>query len=201
MASASASVTAPRSPPQRMTMLNRVPIRWLRPALVSRGKNPHSMNARATSDATIITVSVTTSDQPMSTSNRGTSSAARTNTSEFAQYASCSHRSRRNRQARGRDARRRRRAHHESRRHRGRHARHREAALADDVDEIRQRERHRRLREAQVLQPRQQADHQARPDVPDRETPRERPEEANEPRPLVPRRPRPSACREGRRTR
>ena len=50
---------------------------------------------------TIITVSVTTSDQPMSTSNRGTSRAARTNTSEFAQYASCSQRSRRNRQAAG----------------------------------------------------------------------------------------------------
>ena len=100
-ASASARVTAPRRPPQRITTLNRASMRWLSRAKLSSGINPKSVSARADSDATTSTPSRSQSVQVMSSIRRGTSSAARMKISELAQKSSCCQRSRRNCQSAG----------------------------------------------------------------------------------------------------
>ena len=100
-ASASASVTAPRRPPHRMTTLYLLSTRWLRPTPLNSGSSPNSTTARAANAAMTSTSRLIRSDQPTSSSSLGTINDASMKMSELAQNASCSHRSCRNRQSVG----------------------------------------------------------------------------------------------------
>ena len=94
-ASASASVTAPRKPPQSITSLDARPTAGDRPSHANPSSSPNRITARAAKAATTTTPTSPTSAQVTPPSNRGTSNAARMNTNDPDQWASNSQVSRR----------------------------------------------------------------------------------------------------------
>ncbi len=90
-ASASASVMAPRSPPQTMVTLNGVGTGGERRDHASSGNMPNTTAPRATSPATLAIRISTQSQRVMPTSRCGTSMDASTNTKDPAQNTNCCH--------------------------------------------------------------------------------------------------------------
>ena len=149
-ASASTSVSAPRSPPQAMASLNEVLIGWVSLARLNNGKSRKSSRRRAAKAEAMSAATRTRSRNSMSTRSLGTSMDASTKTSECAQKAICAQRSVRNDQLYGVMRERPNALTIKPRRKHRHHARHVKEALGRDEGEIGERDRERRFREAIV---------------------------------------------------
>ena len=157
-ARASASVTAPRRPPHRMTTLYLLSTRWLRPTPLRSGMSPHSTTARARQrrdDEHEQADQIRPADveQQLRHHQRRQDEDERAGPErellpQIVQEAPICRR----------DLRLAERAQHEARRDRGHDARHIEPVLSDDEDDVGQREGQRHLRGPEVAQPRQQRD-------------------------------------------